>query len=132
MVKRVIATLTAILAIVAGGVPTYNTYSMIVDIHSSYATTEDITNLKIEVESIKELYATKLESRRLYFQTRVDDLEIELNELRSRRSHYQTRLDIEGSLEAGNQLRLDETIRLIAVNEPILTEFKATIQELTQ
>lgn len=89
----------------------YDSYTMVVEIHSQYA--------------------TKAETRSFYFQTRIDDLQTELAALRSRRTFYQTKLEVEGSLPAGDQLRLSETIAEIRAKEPILEDFKQSIHELT-
>ena len=89
----------------------WNGYSMIVDIHGQYA--------------------TKGETRSLYFQTMVDDLQSELLALRSRREFYKTKMDIEGELPAGDRLRLEETIAEIRAKEPVLEAFKQSIHELS-
>lgn len=88
----------------------WNGYRLVVEIHGQYA--------------------TKSELRGQYFQTRVDDLEIELQTLRDRRALYRTRLEIDGELTAADQWRLDQTIMSIQAKEPVLEEFKQSIREL--
>lgn len=115
MTLKRVATIAGSITVIVGligylGGAGLSAYSMLRDIHSQYA--------------------TKTQLRSSYFQTRVDDMSSDIDTLKSRKVFYETKLDIEGNLQDGDNMRLDQTIRELGAMEKMREDFQKSIREL--
>lgn len=84
-----------------------STYRTVVGLHSNYATQSQLI--------------------RVYFQTRVDDMNGEIVVLNSRRSFYEAKRTLSGELDRADSLRLDETLAELSLKTNQLKEFRLAI-----